>query len=616
MYRSCVLLAVTGVVCLHAAPQTVVFERGAAEQRWELKQLDPSLPSDWSPYEFLVLEMRSSTPQRFELRLFDAGGVRHVRIHPMPAAWIRAAVPLRYFKAPDRQGFDLASLGNKPRATFWVNLGGAQGPLNRIQAVGVAMENPLGRAVLEIRSVKLSREDPGDALLEPSPVVDELGQWIYAKWPGKATSVSELKRRWDDEERSLDTPDASVCKYGGYIASKAKATGYFRVEKIDGRWWFVDPDGHLFLSTGADAMRSKMGTRVAGRENAFAALPPRDTADETGASFYSWNLLRRFGSEWNQRWVDFSLRRMAAWGLNTVGNWGDPRLWRAHKRAYVVPLEGWGMETGVMGMPDVFSPDFEKNADRAAAKQCAPGKNDPWLLGYFVANEPPWPGRESLIVGAILDGPDTATRREAQQFLAAGDTPERRREFVLRAFERFVSVTSAAIRKHDRNHLNLGLRFGSRAPEEMIRASRVFDVYSMNSYTYSLNPTDIETAYRLTGRPILIGEFHFGTLDRGLAAGLRQTANQEERGVAYRYYVENAAAMPPLVGLHWFEWVDEPPTGRDDGENYNIGFVDVTDQPYRELVEAAKITHHRLYAIHTGKEAPVSRKARIDQEER
>ena len=40
-----------------------------------------------------------------------------------------------------------------------------------------------------------------------------------------------------------------------------------------------------------------------------------------------------------------------------------------------------------------------------------------------------------------------------------------------------------------------------------------------------------------------------------------------------------------MIGTHWFQWLDQPATGRNDGENYNIGFVDVTDQPYAELVD-------------------------------
>jgi hypothetical protein len=108
---------------------------------------------------------------------------------------------------------------------------------------------------------------------------------------------------------------------------------------------------------------------------------------------------------------------------------------------------------------------------------------------------------------------------------------------------------------------------------------------------------------------MIIGEFHFGVPERGLAPGLAQAVNQEERAVAYRYYVENAAANPAIIGTHWFQWIDQPATGRNDGENYNIGFVDVTDRPYPDMVNATKEIFGRLYNIHSGKEPPVTRQA-------
>jgi hypothetical protein len=86
----------------------------------------------------------------------------------------------------------------------------------------------------------------------------------------------------------------------------------------------------------------------------------------------------------------------------------------------------------------------------------------------------------------------------------------------------------------------------------------------------------------------LIGEFHLGVPENGLGSGLVQAKDQTERGIGYRYYVEQAVSLPYSLGAHWFAWRDEPVLGRMDGENYNIGFVDVTDRPYPELVEAAK----------------------------
>jgi hypothetical protein len=588
--------------------------------QWSLKDLDSTLPTDWSDYKSLTLEFRSSASQRFEFRIFTTNGMRHVGLQPFQGAWIRASLPLAYFKQPDTQGHDLASLGNKPRVGYWINLLGNYGPIDSVQAIGVAMRDPIGAPTIEIRSVHVARESSGDAVLESKPLVDEFGQWIHADWNGKATTLPDLKQAWAQEDAALKSGDFDYCQYGGYRSAKTKATGFFRVERIEGRWWFVDPDGHLFFSTGADCMSPWMGAPTEGRDGVFAALPPpelkppsfRNRNRQSGsASFYTWNLARRFGDNWPEAWVDFTLRRMDSWGLNTIACWSDQQLGAARRKPYVVLLRGWGIESGYLGLPDVFSDDFARRIDAAAAEQCSAKKDDPWLLGYFVANEPPWPGRELEIARAILDGPSTAAQRKLKEFLASEDTPQRRKEFVNQAIEKFIELVNAAIRKHDPNHLNLGLRFGSRPSEVMLRASRGFDVFSMNSYEFVVNPERIESASRITGRPVLIGEFHFGVPERGLAAGLVQTKNQEERGIAYRYYVENAAAHLALIGAHWFQWIDEPNTGRFDGENYNIGMVDVTDRPYSELVDAAKATHQRLLQIHQGKRSPVTRRALV-----
>ncbi len=597
-----------------AAPQRVVFEGAESEHKWPLRDLNPDLPADWTGYDFLVLELKASSTQRFFLTFYSRDRVQRRQMHPLAGVWIRAAVPLQYYRQPNRAGFDLASVGKVPRNSFWIGTGGVYGPLSAVEAIGVTMQAPLGKPTLELRSARLAKEDPGSDILDPKPVVDQFGQWIPEDWPGKVKSLEQLKQAWAEEEAGLRVGEFGYCKYGGYLNAKAKATGFFRVEQLDGRWWFVDPDGHLFFSTASTGMGAGGGeARLKGREDYFAALPPVEAAPvpgrRPGPGFYGWNLTRRHSAGPGAGWIDLALRRMESWGLNTIGNWSDARLWDAHRKAYVVNLRGWGMETGYLGMPDVYSEEFPKIADQAAAQQCAPRKDDPWLLGYFVANEPPWPGRESLVVDVILERPPSAIQRQAKAFLAGGDTPERRKEFIYRAFDRYLAVINAAIRRHDPNHLNLGLRFGgSLPPAEMLKASAAFDVYSLNVYATAVNVKTIEEIYRVTGRPILVGEFHFGVPARGLAAGLVQVRDQAERGVAYRYYVEQAAALPAFIGTSWFQWVDQPCTGRMDGENYNIGLVDVTDRPYRDLIEAMKTTHRRLQAVHAGRLAPFDAK--------
>ena len=59
--------------------------------------------------------------------------------------------------------------------------------------------------------------------------------------------------------------------------------------------------------------------------------------------------------------------------------------------------------------------------------------------------------------------------------------------------------------------------------------------------------------------------------------------------------------------------MDQPATGRRDGEDYNIGWIDVTDRPYPELVAAAKATHAKIDALHSGKLAATTRKPRASE---
>jgi hypothetical protein len=64
----------------------------------------------------------------------------------------------------------------------------------------------------------------------------------------------------------------------------------------------------------------------------------------------------------------------------------------------------------------------------------------------------------------------------------------------------------------------------------------------------------------------------------------------------YETYVNSVLDHPLFVGCHWFQYMDQPLTGRTlDGENYNIGFVTITDTPYPEMVAAARKTHSAMY---------------------
>jgi hypothetical protein len=63
-------------------------------------------------------------------------------------------------------------------------------------------------------------------------------------------------------------------------------------------------------------------------------------------------------------------------------------------------------------------------------------------------------------------------------------------------------------------------------------------------------------------------------------------ATQTERAEAYERYTTQALSLPFVVGLHWFQYTDQPFQSRaHDGENSNYGLVTIEDEPYVTLVE-------------------------------
>jgi hypothetical protein len=614
MLRNLAALLV-GAFCLPSlvAAQGVrmAFEGALSEQRWPLRALDPGLGADWSAFEYLVLEAKTSSAQRFELTLHTQNGAWTKRIHLIPDAWVRVSIPLRYFAQSPQGSPDPTRLFRKPGASYWIDIGqGGYGSIGAVEALGLAVQDAVDRVLLDIRSIKLTKDDPGSAVLEPKPVVDQYGQWALATWPQKAVGLDQLTKAWADDEAALRPVAYNLCRFGGFIDRKARPSSFFRVEQIDGKWWFVDPDGHLFFSMGVSGVDPSVATPVEGRGDLFAALPPRELMATPGAAFYAWNLFRRYGAGWRAGWVDTTLRRMESWGFNTLAG-DDPQLQESPRRkAYVANLQVGPVGTTILGLPDVFAPDFARLVDEAATRQCAPRKTDQFLLGYYIGTEPLWPNHQGELANDILLGPESATKAELRAALKGGDSYERRQAFVHRIFEKYLDVTVQAIRRHDPNHLILGVRFAGQPGDDAVQMTRACDVYSHSVYGPAPDLTLLERLQELSGRPVLISGFNIGAPGRGLAPGNAQARDLLERAAGYRYYVENAAVAPMVVGVHWSQWVDDPATGRMDGRNYNGGLVSVTDLPYGELIEAARASHRRLSDLHAGKVQPVTRQAK------
>ena len=149
--------------------------------------------------------------------------------------------------------------------------------------------------------------------------------------------------------------------------------------------------------------------------------------------------------------------------------------------------------------------------------------------------------------------------------------------------------------------LYMGCRFAGHHPNELVvrQASKYCDIISYNIYADVLDELRLPTG---VDKPIMIGEFHFGSLDRGLFhASLILTKNQKDRAQHYYDYVESALKHPNVIGTHWHQFSDQCTTGRFDGENFQVGFTDVADQPYEETIKKIREIGYKMYKTRMGK---------------
>ena len=489
-----------------------------------------------------------------------------------------------------------------------------------------------------------------EPILPKGVLLDELGQSALHEWAEQSRSPQDVITRLQAQLRAAPQQrwPANYSRWGGWREKRLEATGFFRTAWESKRWWLVDPEGYAFWSSGLDCVRVDTETPVNGLETAMAWLPDPEGeyqamysrhGSSQMANFLTANLIRAFGPEqWYEKWAQIALAELRRVGFNTVANWSD---WQIASRAglpYVRPLPNAyeSLPRVYRDFPDVFHPDFPQIAE-AFAEPLRETKDDPALIGYFLMNEPTWGfAQETPAAGMLFNTPACASRLALADFLrqrypselalAAGwGVPVTYRavaegewklpltetaqsdlsDFSEIMVEKFFGGLSAACKAADPNHLNLGIRYYTVPPAWALKGMRNFDVFSMNCYRPRLPAEEMGQISALLDLPILIGEWHFGALDAGLpASGIGHVPDQKSRGQAFRLYLDDAAAKPWCVGTHYFILYDQPATGRFDGENYNIGFLDVCNRPYEALCTAARQSHERLYEVAAGQLSP------------
>lgn len=477
----------------------------------------------------------------------------------------------------------------------------------------------------------------------PEPVVDKFGQRIHGTWTNKVAHIEDLHDDRIKERKQLSNaaPDTTTNKYGGWQKKDSyTATGYFHLHRQGDQWWLIDPEGNPFWSLGVTGVRpfksNANATLVQNKEYLFTELPsPNGTYKDVyikndRISFYYWNILRKYGELKN--WRERIFHRFKVWGINTIGNWSSQGIIKNTYIPYTYALHTnhqTELRLTNSKLPDVFDPEWPSSVD-SSFRHIRKFKEDSLLIGYFVDNEGGWEDMDLLVKAdtnthlrqkwlAIVKAQYSSLNevnkawessfddwKEVKNYQSDTLQTQAFREDIKTLESRFAETYFRTIRstlqKYDPNHLYLGCRYTKslKPPHILEKAGQFCDVITVN--VYSLYPTKERMCkwYEYTGRPILIGEHHLPLKSQRQLPPHYQRFTHQERYTFYKQYVKKWAQMPFSLGCHWYQLVDQHPTGRPaDGENQTVGLVDITDQPYDQLIQAIQESSRNIYKWHS-----------------
>jgi len=467
------------------------------------------------------------------------------------------------------------------------------------------------------------------------PFIDRFGQFKHADWPGKTRSEDDLKKTLEQERRELEAQPgpADWNMYGGWAKGpKRAATGRFRVEKVEGKWWFVDPEGCLWWAHGVGGISlSGAGTPLEGRAFIFEGQPGAEMAQAPfcraeggtrGYDFTAANAALKYGDSWREAYGKKAHQRVRSWSMNALGPDSAGEITALRKTPYIerirlsvpcVEVAGDAADTVI----DPFHPGFRKELDRQFAARKAQAE-DPWCVGFLVDSgigrlkpaalgrrimqSPPQQAAKVQLVTFLKKQHGPVERLNAawkteyadwDALLNATNAPSGAEHKDYSGFaELFAEATfkgiASALKAGAPRTLNLGSPLVEADAAGMQLAGSYADVVSVAHDGISLETFTVSPYLE---KPVLVVDVRLGGAERGLFDPLRwEASSRKAQADAYRLIVESALKHPNVVGVQGLRYAESSAAGEG-------GLVDVCDTPHAELVAKARDVGARAYGL-------------------
>jgi hypothetical protein len=434
--------------------------------------------------------------------------------------------------------------------------------------------------------------------------------------------------------------------YGGTPSLRFKATGFFRLEKAK-RWWLVTPEGNAFLSLGMNHVHPgwiNQPYNAAHWRKQFGAKTFGDEACRAGLrAFVSSNL------------KDFGFNTL---GIHNSWDWLLPELrvpWI--KGIPFVNTHHYKVSTE-KDFPDVFSPDFEQHCNTLAKTKAAPLKEDTFLLGYAMTDcpilteldaaarpthvygskreaLPTWPrvlrnlpgeapGKRAYVaamsdryqgnIGAFnityattfAKWEDLAKRTDWRPHFDTrnGKELEDNGAFLEKVVDRYYSVMTTAVKRHDPNHLILGdkLNANTDTAETVAHITAKYTdlVYYQQFGRWQEQRNVLNRLSDASGKPLFNGDGGFNSPHENMPNPHGPHAmDQKHRADDAILFAKNAFARNDFVGWTLCGWVDTWKAMPGKQFKQHGGLMDAFGKPYHLYQDAIRSFSDRMYQVAT-----------------